>query len=289
MKYTGYTFSIVRQHEGLESETIFDLLADQLGEIGFDSFEQTEDQLKAYIPTHLLTESAIPRAIEELGLDGLELSYTTEEIPEVNWNGEWEKNYFQPIVIGENLCMIRAPFHEPNPEVRTEIIISPKMAFGTGNHETTALMISYLLEQGEELRGQTVLDMGCGTGILGILALKQGASHLTAIDIDEWAYQNVLENAQLNGVSIPDTLQGDASSLAGREPYDLILSNITRNILLEDMPAYISVMKSGARLVLSGFYEEDAPMLIERGRSLGLSIRSQASRNRWTRLELCKL
>lgn len=289
MKYTAYTFSIVRQSEGLESETIFDLLADQLGEIGFDSFEQVEELLKAYIPTHLFTDSAIPRAIEELGLDGLELSYTTEEIPEVNWNEEWEKNYFQPIVIGENLCMIRAPFHEPNPEVRTEIIISPKMAFGTGNHETTALMISYLLEQGEGLRGQTVLDMGCGTGILGILALKQGASHLTAIDIDEWAYQNVLENAQLNGVSIPDTLQGDASSLEGREPYDLILANITRNILLEDMPAYISVMKPGARLVLSGFYEEDAPMLIERGRSLGLSIRSQASRNRWTRLELCKL
>lgn len=286
MQYTGYTFRATNPAEGGDLEVVYDLLAASLGELGFDSFEVEGDSLKAYIPTELIDESSIATALEEQPWQGIRFDYEMEIIPEVNWNEEWEKHYFQPIVLGDNLCMIRAPFHASDPSIRTEVIIQPKMAFGTGNHETTSLIIAYLLEH--DIEGLRVLDMGCGTGILGILALKQGARSLTAIDIDEWAYQNVLENANLNAVHIDEALQGDATSLEGRGPYDLVLANITRNILLQDLPAYAEVMASGARIILSGFYKEDAPLLIERGLTLGLSFVSQTSRNRWTLLELCK-
>lgn len=290
MQYTRYAFCAEALPDGVELEVLYDLLSAELVEIGFDSFEVDGQQLLAYIPTAQIDEQAISDAVHntlcQIQGDGLRLNYSIEIIPEVNWNEEWERNYFQPIILGEGLCMIRAPFHSPDPQVKTEVIISPKMAFGTGNHETTALMIGYLLSLADGLHGKRVLDMGCGTGILGILALKQGAEHLTAIDIDEWAYHNVLENASLNGVSIPDALQGDASSLSGREPYDLVLANITRNILLEDLPAYVEVMRLGATIALSGFYQDDAPLLIERGRELGLTLVEQRSNNRWTILIL---
>ena len=167
-----------------------------------------------------------------------------------------------------------------------EIIISPKMAFGTGNHETTSLICSWLL--GHDLGGLRVLDMGCGTGILGIIALRRGASSLTAIDIDPWAYENVHENATLNAVSVDEIICGDASALEGKAPYDLILANITRNILLEDMPRYVAVMHSGSRLHLSGFYEEDMPLLVDRGAELGLEFVSSTTRHRWALVELLR-
>ena len=165
-----------------------------------------------------------------------------------------------------------------------EIIINPKMAFGTGNHETTSLVGEWILSH--DVSGQRVLDMGCGTGILGLIALKRGARHLTAIDIDPWAYANVQENATLSGVTIDEMLCGDASLLEGREGYDLILANITRNILLADMPRYREVMRPGARLILSGFYEEDIPLLRARGEELGLTFVSSEVRQRWSRVEL---
>jgi len=168
--------------------------------------------------------------------------------------------------------------------VPLEIIINPKMAFGTGNHETTSLVGEWILSH--DVSGQRVLDMGCGTGILGLIALKRGARHLTAIDIDPWAYANVQENAALSGVTIDEMLCGDAALLEGREGYDLILANITRNILLEDMPRYREVMRPGARLILSGFYEEDIPLLRARGEELGLTFVSSEVRQRWSRVEL---
>lgn len=286
MQYTRYTISLAAKPEGLALEDAFDLIASSLADLGFDSFEHQDDILLAYIPCEDDREALLEGINEELPFEGLSINYEREIMPDVNWNEEWEKNYFQPIIIGDNLCQIRAPFHESSPEVQTEIIISPKMAFGTGNHETTALMMSYILEH--DVEGLRVLDMGCGTGILGILALKQGARELSAIDIDEWAYLNVLENAALNGVEGIDSQQGDASSLNGREPYDLILANITRNILLQDMEAYTSVLKPGGRLILSGFYQEDVDSLTSEGQRLGLSLGTQESRNKWTRLELIK-
>lgn len=287
MQYTCYTITITSKPEGLDDEVIYDLYSDALGGLGFDSFDTNEGVLKAYIPTELLADnSAIKSQLGETILEGVAIEYVVEDVPDVNWNEEWEKHYFQPIMIGDKLCRIRAPFHTPDPEAQTEIIISPKMAFGTGNHETTALMMGYII--GHSMKGLRVLDMGCGTGILGILALKQGAECLTAIDIDEWAYLNVLENAELNGVHIEEAMQGDASSLAGKKPYDLILANITRNILLADMPAYVAVLKEGGHLILSGFYEEDVEVLTDRAKELGLSALGYEVRNRWTRLELVK-
>ena len=286
MQYTCYTLSVVRRPETLETEVLFDLLASELASVGFDSFDsQDGEHLLAYIPTELIEgNEALTELLSTPILEGVELSYSSEQMPDINWNEEWEKHYFQPIVLGEEACLVRAPFHAPRPEIPLEVIIEPKMAFGTGNHETTALVGSWLLEH--DLTGLRVLDMGCGTGILGIIALKRGARHLTAIDIDPWAYDNVQENAQLSGVTIQEMICGHASSLEGKAPYDLILANITRNILLEDMPRYRAVMAPGARLVLSGFYEEDAPQLIARGAELGLSLVSQRSRQRWTSLEL---
>lgn len=286
MQYTRYTISIASKPKELERDDLFDLIAAQLAEEGFDSFEQQDDLLLAYVPSDVLNCGFELRLEEALGFEGLSLDYYGEEMPEVNWNEEWEKNYFQPIIIGDKLCQIRAPFHEADTSVKTEVIINPKMAFGTGNHETTALMMNYILEH--RMQGKRVLDMGCGTGILGILALKEGAKSLTAIDIDEWAYLNVRENATLNDVEIELSLQGDASTLQGLEAYDVIFANITRNILLSDMPAYSEVLHPGGSLVLSGFYEEDIPTLLARAEELGLVFASSEVRNKWARLEVTK-
>lgn len=268
----------------ISDEDLSDWLISELGTIGFESFEQGEGMVKAFIPQQDYHEEATRELLTAFPLEGFTCDFATEILPEVNWNEEWEKNYFQPIVLGEGACLIRAPFHASRPDIPLEIIINPKMAFGTGNHETTSLVGQWLLEH--DLSGLRVLDMGCGTGILGLIALKRGAKHLTAIDIDPWAYANVQENASLSGVLIDEMLCGDASLLEGKEPYDLILANITRNILLEDLPRYRQVMKIGGRIVLSGFYEEDIPLLEERGRELGLSLVSVATKNRWSLLEL---
>lgn len=285
MQYTKYTIQASGTF-GATLEDIFDYLAAELADIGFDSFEQEGEQLLAYIPAEFVRDDMLSKLQESLPFEGLILSYRSEAMPDVNWNEEWEKHYFEPIIIGDNLCLIRAPFHKPQPEIPTEVVISPKMAFGTGNHETTALMMDYIL--GHNMADKRILDMGCGTGILGILALKQGAKALVAIDIDEWAYQNVLENATLNAVGIDTAMQGDASSLEGMQPFDLILANITRNILLEDMPTYVAVLNAEGRLILSGFYEADIAVLTERAVSLGLSVGSIAVRNQWARIELIK-
>ncbi len=286
MQYTRYTFTVSKQGKGLELETIFDLLSEDLGEVGFDCFEQEGETLLAYIPREQVNQEEIKAQIENFAIPSVAFDYTSEEMPEENWNEEWEKHYFEPLLLSEGRCRIRAPFHTEDKSVKTELIINPKMAFGTGNHETTSLIISYILEH--NISGLKVLDMGCGTGILGILALKEGAKSLTAIDIDEWAYENVMENAKLNEVQIDEIIQGDASSLAGKEDFDLVLANITRNILYQDLPEYAKVMKQGARIVLSGFYQEDVAKLRERGESLGLAYASEESQNKWTLLELIK-
>lgn len=287
MRYTQYTFAVEGEQTSELLETAYDLLSGMLAPLGFDSFQQEGTQLLAYIPTEDITaDLSIEHLLADFPIPSLTFHYQTLQIEDINWNEEWEKNYFQPISLADGACIIRAPFHPANPQAEVEIIISPKMAFGTGNHETTSLIISHLLEA--TLAGKRVLDMGCGTGILGILALRRGAESLTAIDIDEWAYHNVLENAQLNGVHIGEVIVGDASSLGGLQPYDLVLANITRNILYADLPAYASVMKAGASIILSGFYLEDAPLLIERGAELGLHHVTTTERNRWAMLELRK-
>ena len=203
--------------------------------------------------------------------------YTMEVIADQNWNEVWEQNYFEPLLIEEQ-CLVRAPFHESYPDARYEIIINPRMAFGTGNHETTHLMVKAMLEM--ELTGLEILDMGCGSGILSILASMKGAKAITAIDIDEWSTNNTTENAGLNNNLNIMVQLGDASLLADQN-FDVILANIQRNIIVEDMPAYCRVLRPGGKLLMSVFYTNDLEMVAEKAESLELKLIESFDRSDW--------
>ena len=200
------------------------------------------------------------------------------EPEEKNWNEELEKNFFQPIVI-DNRCVIHSTFHKDYPKAEYDIVINPQMAFGTGHHETTSSILGELLEA--DLKGKSVLDMGCGTSILAILASMRGAGKVTAIDIDDWCVNNSRDNIALNGISNITVELGDASLLNGREPFDVVIANINRNILLQDMPAYAACMKKGSELYISGFYTEDIPVLREKAESLGMEYVHHREKHNW--------
>lgn len=257
-------------------EWVRDVLAARLAEIGFESFVETETGTEAFIPVDKFNESDFEEIIGEYSSD-YGLSVVKELIKSQNWNEVWEKNYFQPLVIAGE-CLVRAPFHKDYPGCRFEIVIEPNMAFGTGNHETTSMMLEAILQQ--DLEGKMVLDMGCGTGILGILASKKGAATVTAIDIDEWPVKGTVENAALNNVSNLKAYKGDAS-LLGQEKYDLILANIHKNVLMQDLPTYTKCLNMGGRLYMSGFYIEDLPDITSRAESCGLTADGHLEKNRW--------
>ncbi len=270
-----------------QNDPFRDLLVDALGNEGpYDSFVETPDGLKAYVQETLFDEAWLKGQIEEMRtLTGC--TYTFEALPDKNWNEEWEKQH-TPVLVeaeGGKKVWVRAPFHEHRDDVDYEIEIEPKMSFGTAHHPTTHLMLSYLTEL--DIAGRKVLDMGCGTAVLAILAKKRGADYVEAIDIDEWAYNNALENAQRNGVEITVRI-GDATLLGDRR-FDLIIANINRNILLADMAAYASVLQPGGTLLLSGFYESDVPVLQQHAESLGLRLDQQKVRQSWTALRLTKI
>lgn len=270
-----------------QNDPFRDLLVDALGNEGpYDSFVETPDGLKAYVQESLFDEAWLKGQIEEMRtLTGC--TYTFEALPDKNWNEEWEKQH-TPVLVeaeGGKKVWVRAPFHEHRDDVDYEIEIEPKMSFGTAHHPTTHLMLSYLTEL--DIAGRKVLDMGCGTAVLAILAKKRGADYVEAIDIDEWAYNNALENAQRNGVEITVRI-GDATLLGDRR-FDLIIANINRNILLADMAAYASVLQPGGTLLLSGFYESDVPVLQQHAESLGLRLDQQKVRQSWTALRLTKI
>lgn len=270
-----------------QNDPFRDLLVDALGNEGpYDSFVETPDGLKAYVQETLFDEAWLKGQIEEMRtLTGC--TYTFEALPDKNWNEEWEKQH-TPVLVeaeGGKRVWVRAPFHEHRDDVDYEIEIEPKMSFGTAHHPTTHLMLSYLTEL--DIAGRKVLDMGCGTAVLAILAKKRGADYVEAIDIDEWAYNNALENAQRNGVDLNVRI-GDAS-LLGNQHFDLIIANINRNILLADMAAYVSVLQPGGTLLLSGFYESDVPVLQQHAESLGLRLDQQKVRQSWTALRLTKI
>lgn len=267
----------------LPSEIITDVLSSELGEIGFESFDAKEDAFYAYVPVTLYNQTLIAQKLIEFPLEEVTLHYDLELVKAKNWNEEWEKNYFQPIRIGDQ-CIIRASFHAEEPGFSHTLLIDPKMAFGTGNHDTTRLMITELLET--DLAGKTVLDMGCGTAVLAILARKLGAAETTAIDIDEWAYENALENISLNNVSGIDVKLGGAEQIDAKSTFDIILANINRNILLNDMHYYANALKPGALLFMSGFYTEDIPMLENEARKNNLTLIKQKESNKWAMM-LC--
>ncbi len=271
MNYIELSFRLERPLEQAE------LIMAVLGEAGFESFEATDWGVLAYVPEAAYDADSIK---EMLDLLDFSTQYTEKLIETVNWNAVWESS-FEPVVI-DNRCLIRAPFHQSEKSYELEIVIEPKMSFGTAHHETTALMISWLLD--EPLAGKSVMDMGCGTGILAILAKKRGAAFTKAIDNDEWAYQNSLENILLNETSDIEVALGDADLLKNDQTYDIIIANINRNILLKDLDAYSLISHSGSRLFLSGFYEEDIETITTKAGNAGFYLKGARSRNNWVAL-----
>ncbi|KAA6329358.1 Ribosomal protein L11 methyltransferase [termite gut metagenome] len=273
MKYLEVTFITVPS-----SETINDVLSSVLGEVGFESFMEHELGIKAYIPENLFDATAMERAIQDFPLENVQFDYTWQETEDKDWNEEWERNSFQPVVI-DNRCVIHSTFHKDVPQVEYNIIINPRMAFGTGYHQTTNLVINALLKN--NLKGKSVLDMGCGTSVLAILACMRGAAPVTAIDIDTWCVENSKENVALNGLTGITVELGDVSLLKGKEPFDVIIANINRNVLLNDMKHYASCMKPTSELYTSGFYVEDIPIIREEAEKNKLRFDFYEENNNW--------
>ena len=273
MKYFEFTFDT---HPC--TETVNDVLAAVLGEAGFESFVEREGGLSAHIQQSLYNEEILKTELANFPIPDTEITYVFTEAEDKNWNEEWEKNFFQPIVIG-NRCVIHSTFHQDVPKAEYDIVINPQMAFGTGHHETTSLIIGELLDS--ELTGKSLLDMGCGTSILAILARMRGAQPCTAIDIDEWCVRNSIENIELNGVTDIAVSQGDASALAGKGPFDVVIANINRNILLNDMKQYAACMHPGSELYMSGFYVDDIPVIRQEAEKNGLTFVHHQEKNRW--------
>ncbi len=280
MKYLEFIF-----HTEPCTEVVNDVLSAVLGEVGFESFVEQEGGIAAYIQTALYDEEALKSALDSFPLADTTLTYTYKEAEDKDWNEEWEKNFFQPIVIG-NRCVIHSTFHHDVPQAEYDIVINPQMAFGTGHHETTSLIIGELLEA--DLQGKALLDMGCGTSILAILARMRGAAPCTAIDIDEWCVHNSLENIELNHVDSISVFQGDASILPDKGPFDVVIANINRNILLNDMKHYVARMNPGARLFMSGFYTDDIPAIREEAERNGLRFVHHKEKNRWAAVQFEK-
>ena len=260
-----------------------DVLMAQLGAVGFESFMPTDDGVLAYIQKSDWHEELL-HAVEILDASFCSITHTHKEIPPTNWNEDWEKN-FSPITVGDQ-CMVRAPFHEAS-EVRYDIVIEPKMSFGTGHHQTTHMMLEYILAH--DFEGQNVLDMGAGTAVLAILAMRKGAEKATAIDIDPWCVENATENAQRNGVSTIEVQLGGAEILPKTPVFHSVIANINRNILLEDMASYVDCLLPQGLLFLSGFYKEDLPAIIACCSDLGVTYVDHRERDRWVAAKFVNL
>lgn len=269
MIYTQISFKI-----SPDTQENREILVAVLSDLPFESFDETPEAVLGYIPGESVNLDEISQITS-----GLPFSVFTENvlIPDQNWNEVWEKNYFKPLLIG-NRCLVRAPFHTEYEPAEFELVIEPKMAFGTGNHETTTLVAEQILDM--DLTGKTVLDMGCGTGILGMLASLKGAKSISAIDIDNWSFESTVENARLNNILNLEAKLGDAS-LLGNEIYEIIFANIHKNVILNDLPVYESVLQSGGKIYLSGFYTHDMPDVKTKAESLGLQETGFQERNNW--------
>lgn len=270
--YLGFHFTVEPKELGSE------ILVAELGELPFESFIDSDFGIVAFIQKELYADGILDDLFV-LKSPEFTISYKIEEIDQVNWNEEWEKN-FEPIDVDGN-CHIRAPFH-PKTNAEFDIVIEPKMSFGTGHHETTHMMIQHLLEM--EVTGMKTLDMGCGTAILAILAEMKGAQPIDAIDIDNWCYLNSIENAERNNCKHISVYEGDAALLKDKN-YDLIIANINRNILLNDMQSYVDCLNPKGTLLLSGFYEEDIPFIDASCTEKGLTYVKKFERNNWVSLK----
>lgn len=259
-----------------------DLLAYLLGEAGYESFVPDDKGLTAYVPAALYSDEAVRAALEEFCFDAT-VTASAELVEGRDWNAEWERNYFRPIVVGER-CVVHSSFHTDVPKAEYDIVIDPKMAFGTGHHATTSLILTRLLDM--DLQGRSFIDVGTGTGILAILAAMRGAVPVAGIEIDRFAWENACDNVRLNGHPEIAVLCGDASLLQALAPADVVVANINRNVILGDIRAYAAAMRPGATLLLSGFYEADCAMVEEAAVAAGLTAAGRTVRDNWVCVEL---
>jgi len=275
MRTFEYTFT------SPSSDIKHDMLVTMLADMGFDSFMDEGHLLKAYCSADARDDEAVAQLLTVPAFHDIQL-LNVAEMPDKDWNEVWEASY-QPVVVNER-CRVRAPFHAPDPSFEFDLVIEPKMSFGTANHETTAQIIQLMLET--DFQGKDVLDMGSGTAVLAILAKKLGAARTVAIDNDEWAYRNAFTNCELNGISDIEIVLGDALAIQGQ--YDVVLANINRNILLRDMHYYVAAMRPDAHIFFSGFYTEDLESIKMEAERLGLRYCRHLSRNNWVAAEFCK-
>jgi len=272
MDYLEFNFTITPVNPGYE------ILTAMLADIGFESFRETETDLLAYIPSNKFSLKDIEN-MDILKNNDFSIGYKYKTMKDKNWNEEWEKNYNPVFIAGK--CCVRSPFHPKNENYKYDIIIEPKMSFGTAHHETTSLMLEQIMAL--DLKGKNVIDMGCGTSVLAILAAKMGASKVTAIDNDEWAYNNSVENIERNKVDCINVLLGDAKLI--NESVDVIFANINRNTLLRDIPVYAKHLNRYGLLLLSGFYEADIPVITDMAESCNMKLSGTASNNNWAFLK----
>jgi len=286
------------------SETAADVLSAELAEIGFESFSQTEDCLLAYIQQSEWDEARMQQVVQGFPLPDVNISYVRAEAPDEDWNQVWEEEGFQPVIVGEDV-VVHDVKHTDVPPARYDILITPRLAFGTGSHETTRLILRTLAQL--DLEGKHVIDAGTGTGILAIMAMKRGAASVFAYDIDEWSVENTKDNLLLNQTDPPHpslkgresspfkgelervrgsvvVVCGDSSVLSGQPKADLLIANINRNILLQDLPRFAKALKPKGKLILSGFYSEDVPVLKEAAEKLGFSLMKKENEEEWAML-----
>lgn len=263
------------------SQDACDILAALTADAGFESFEETQHGIRGYVQQPLLDRQALEDIVNNFPIMGTNIIYTISEAEDKDWNEQWEQEGFEPIIVGNNRLAIHDGRHLPSQPADISVEIDARLAFGTGTHETTQMICEWMLDM--PMKDLRVMDAGCGTGILGIVALKLKASHVTAYDIDEWSSDNTLHNAVINRVDSQLSVYcGDASLLDSKTAdYDLVLANINRNILLNDMPRFCQIMKQDAKLILSGFYTEDIPLLEARGKELGLTLTGAKNRDKW--------
>lgn len=284
MKYKVADFKVTGSEALMQ--TARDLIADAAGEIGFEAFEDTKNGLKGYVQRELFDQGSLDYTLSTLPLKGISITYSLEDVENKDWNEQWEATGFEPIDIDGKILVYDARRGHPNHHKDETLIgIKAKQAFGTGTHYTTQMVIESLIELGVDQK--RVLDCGCGTGILGIAASKLGATEVVGYDIDEWSADNAKDNAKLNGVNNLQVLFGDTSVLTHISGlFDVVLANINRNILLSDMSAFVEVMASKARLVMSGFYEEDVTLLLDKANALGLVETGRKKKGEWCCLQL---
>ena len=266
------------------TEEIAEILIAELGELEYESFTQSNNAVEAYIQVPLFDMEAVKQiSLNHLSNAPFTLSYSHKTIESQDWNAVWESN-FNPVIIADQV-VIRASFHTDTPKVPHDIVIDPKMSFGTGHHSTTSLMVQSILET--DLTDKTVLDMGCGTSLLAILASQRNAAKVDAIDIDEWPYKNSLENIKNNGANNVSVFLGDAALLEGKK-YDIVLANINRNILLNDMKRYVACLPKGGQLIMSGFYTEDLSYIQDEAKKNNLKYISHKVDLNWVAVRFIK-